>query len=106
VTLVCAGDGTVAWTATMHNAGPCPVPAPWQIDLQAQRNFGNFRKVMTQSGSGTFPPGDTILQGSFCYVSPDRTTGLRVEFQTLGTPRSCRANRLSPAIAPCPGVPV
>ena len=106
VTLSCAGDGTLAWTATVHNAGPCPVTAPWEITLQTQRNFGNFHAKLSQTGSSTFPPGDTILQGSFCYVVSDRTTAVRVEFQTKGPPRSCRVSRLSPAIAPCPGVPV
>jgi hypothetical protein len=104
-TLVCAADGTLTWTATVHNTGACTATAAWQIELQAQRNFGNFRKVATQTGMGTFPPGDTILQGTFCYAPPARTTGLRVEFQTTGMPSRCRTSRLSPAITPCPVVP-
>jgi hypothetical protein len=106
VTLSCANTGTLAWTATVHNAGPCPVTAPWEITLQTQRNFGNFHVELTQSGSDTFAPGDTILQGSFCYLVSDRTTAVRVEFETKGPPHSCQVSRVSPAIAPCLGVPV
>jgi hypothetical protein len=104
-TLVCAADGTLTWFATVRNNGPCTVTAPWEIDLQTQRDFGNFRKALTQTGSGVFPPGDTIVQGTFCYVPPARTTGLRITFQTMGTPRSCRTSGQSAAIAPCPVVP-
>jgi hypothetical protein len=69
------------------------IPLATQLAFPIQRNNRNFQQAAAQTG-GVFPPGDTIVQGTICYIAPGRTTGLRAQFQTTGTPRNCRSNGL------------
>ena len=41
---------------------------------------GGFDAVTSQSGSGSFSPGDSIVRGTICYDFPPNTTKVHVEF--------------------------
>ncbi len=91
------------WTATVHNSGDCTVTTTWVDNLQLQRNNRNFNTVLQQTGTGTFPPGDTVISGDYCFSAPHNTTGLRQVFKLTGTPSRCRVQATSSSILPCPG---
>jgi N-acetylneuraminic acid mutarotase len=101
VTLACNVDGTLHWTATVHNSGPCTATAPWRTDLQTQRKNGTFHTVTTVLGSDSFPPGDTVVSSDICYVVPTNTPGLRAQFSLTSRERACNSSLLSPSIPPC-----
>jgi len=105
VTLSCNLDGTVHWTATVRNNGACTVDTPWEVRLQAQRNFHGFKDVGTVTGTGSFPPGDTVVSGDLCEVFPADTTGVRAAFALTSAQRRCNPTHYSAAIAPCPVTP-
>jgi hypothetical protein len=105
VTLACNADGTLHWTATVSNSGSCTVTAPWRADLQAQRNRGSFHTVTTVLGSGSFPPGETVVSGDICYVVPRSAPELRAQFSVAGRQHGCNSSLPSPVILPCPVQP-
>ena len=105
VTLSCNLDGTVHWTATVRNNGACTVDTPWEVRLQAQRNFHGFKDVGTVTGTGSFPPGDTVVSGDLCEIFPADTTGVRAAFALTSAQRRCNPTHYSAAIAPCPVTP-
>jgi hypothetical protein len=105
VTTTCNADGTLHWTAIVRNNGPCTVVASWTATLQLQRNSGTYRAVLTQSGTDSFPPGDSTVGGDFCYVWPAGTTGLRTQFGISGSSGTCASSYTSAPIWPCPVQP-
>jgi hypothetical protein len=106
VTLTCNLDGTVHWTATVHNNGSCTVDTSWQVRLQVQRNYHGFKDTVAATGMGSFAPGDTVVSGDLCDVFPANTTGVRAAFALTSDQRRCNPTHLSVAIAPCPVTPV
>jgi hypothetical protein len=70
------------------------IPLATQLAFPIQRNNRNFQQAAARTGGGVLPPGDTIVQGTICYIAPGRMTGLRAQFQTTGTPRNCRSSGL------------
>src|SRR5207253_1278783 len=80
VTSSCNVDGTVHWIAVAHNPDRCAVSAPWRAELQVRENGGSFRAVRIQYATTLFPPGDTILDGTFCYRFSSNTRDVRVEY--------------------------
>jgi N-acetylneuraminic acid mutarotase len=106
VTLSCNLDGTVHWTATVRNNGACTVDTPWEVRLQVQRNYHGFKDTVTATGTGSFPPGDTVVSGDLCEVFPANTTGVRAAFALTSAQRRCNPTHYSAAIAPCPVTPV
>jgi hypothetical protein len=105
VTLTCNLDGTVHWTATVSNNASCTVNTPWEVRLQAQRRNGAFKDVITVAGSGSFPPGDTVVSGDLCEVFPANTTAIRAAFALTSDQRRCNPTHYSTAGAPCPVTP-
>jgi hypothetical protein len=87
--------------ATVRNNGACTVTSPWQVNLQMQRNWRNFNTVATQTGSGVFPPGDTIVQGDFCYTAPPNASTIRVDYRLTSSERACNPDPVSEMITPC-----
>ncbi|MFL5732660.1 MAG: hypothetical protein ACJ78Q_05605 [Chloroflexia bacterium] len=81
VSISCNEDGTVAWTATVHNSSGCNVKENWNSQLQRHKTGnGDFAAVMSTHGSSNFPPGDTTLSGSFCYNAPANIDLIRIRF--------------------------
>ena len=101
VTTTCNADGTIQWTATVRNNGPCTVVATWTATLQLQRNSGTYKAILTQSGTGSFPPGDSTVSGDFCTITPANTTGLRTQFGISGSSGTCASSYTSAPIWPC-----
>jgi hypothetical protein len=101
VNIACNPDGTVHWTAVIRNNASCTVASPWKVELQVQKNYGGFTTVLTETGSGAFPPEDTLIGGDFCYAAPANATNLRVRFSLTSSERSCNPDPKSQMIAPC-----
>jgi hypothetical protein len=101
VNIACNPDGTVHWTAMIRNNASCTVSSPWKVELQVQKNYGRFTTVLTQTGSGVFPPDDTLIGGDFCYAAPANATNLRVRFTLTSSERACNPDPTSQMIAPC-----
>jgi hypothetical protein len=79
VTSSCNLDGTVHWIAIVHNPDPCVIRAPWRAELQV-REHGMFHAVRIQFATTNFPPGDTVLDGTFCFRFSANTRAVRVEY--------------------------
>jgi hypothetical protein len=101
--IACNLDGSVHWDAVVRNNGACTVTSPWQADLQQQINYSDdFTTVLTQTGTSSFPPGDTHVTGDFPpYVFPPDTTFIRVQFQLTSSETACNPDPYSPMIEPC-----
>jgi hypothetical protein len=82
VTISCNPDGTVHWTATVHNGGSCTlVNRHWKAQLQQHKNNeGGYDGVLVTRGTSNFPPGDTVISGNFCRNFAANVTLIRVEF--------------------------
>jgi hypothetical protein len=79
VTSSCNLDGTVHWIAIVHNPDACVIRAAWRAELQV-REFGVFHAVRIQFATNNFPPGDSVLDGTFCFRFSADTTAVRVEY--------------------------
>jgi hypothetical protein len=101
----CNPDGTVHWQATIHNSNACPVQSTWETDLEIRKTNGHISTVAVLQGVRTFPPGDTVVTGDFCYVFSRQTDAIRVEFELDGALPSCEPTRKSTFINPCRPTP-
>jgi hypothetical protein len=101
VNIECNADGTVHWSAVVRNNASCVAVSPWRVQLQSQRNYGSFRTVQTQTGNGTFPPGDTLLEGDFCATFAPDITFIRVAFALTSDDEFCNPDPYSGMIPPC-----
>jgi hypothetical protein len=101
VTISCNTDGTIHWSVIVRNNSSCTASSPWKTMLQVQRNWGSFNTVLNQTGSRSFPPGDTKLTGDFCFTSPPDTSTIRVQFELTSPERSCNPDPISEMIDPC-----
>ncbi len=101
VNIECNADGTVHWSAVVRNNASCTAVSPWRVQLQSQRNYGSFRTVQTQTGNGTFPPGDTLLEGDFCATFAPDITFIRVAFALTSDDEFCNPDPYSGMIPPC-----
>ena len=52
-------------------------------------------------GSSTFPPGDTVVSGNFCYNAPANVNVMKIEFALDDAAHNCERHRQSPAMRPC-----
>jgi hypothetical protein len=81
VSISCNEDGTVAWSARVHNSSGCNVKENWTSQLQRHKTgSGDFAVVVTSHGTYDFPPGDTTISGTFCYNAPDGVDQIRARF--------------------------
>jgi hypothetical protein len=101
ITISCNPDGTVHWTATIHNNSSCLLQAVWGSSLEVRQGNGEFRIVRAQAGNGSFPPGDSVLSGDFCYVFSPGTTAMRVETALASKDSTCIPHSASPSMPPC-----
>ncbi len=101
VNIECNADGTVHWSAVVRNNASCTAVSPWRVQLQSQRNYGSFNTVQTQTGNGTFPPGDTLLEGDFCATFGPDVTFIRVAFALTSDDTACNPDPYSGMIPPC-----
>jgi hypothetical protein len=103
VNIACNPDGSVHWDALVRNNAACTVVSPWRSDLQQQRNYSDhWTTVATQTGTASFPPGDTHVTGDFApYVFPANTTFIRTRFRLTSSERACNPDPYSPMIEPC-----
>jgi hypothetical protein len=104
VTESCNTDGTVHWSAVVRNNDTsCALVSPWQVELQVQRNYGDFEIVQTITGGPTtFPSGDTALSGDMSsYSFPADTTASQIRFVLTGTVCN-NTDGLSGAHGTCP----
>jgi hypothetical protein len=99
----CNPDGTIHWQVTIRNTGTCVANRDWKVQLQDHRpGTGGFRGVQITYGNSNFPPGDTVISGTFCYDAPQNVNSIRVEF-TLDQPGCHGRNphEKSPSLPPC-----
>jgi hypothetical protein len=103
VNIACNPDGSVHWDALVRNNAACTVVSPWRSDLKQQRNYSDhWTTVATQTGTASFPPGDTHVTGDFApYVFPANTTFIRTRFRLTSSERACNPDPYSPMIEPC-----
>ena len=62
---------------------------------------GGFTGVATNHGASTFPPGDTVVSGNFCYNAPANVNVIKIEFALDDAAHNCVPHRMSPAMRPC-----
>jgi hypothetical protein len=94
----------VHWDGTVrNNQKVCSFPASYSVQLQSRVGYsGVWQTIARFDGAGTFPPGDTVLQGNFCYGT--RNTDLvfyRTYILLNGPTLRCKAESISPFIDAC-----
>jgi hypothetical protein len=85
----------------MPNYASCTAVAPRPAQLPSQRDYGAPSTVQTQTGNGTFPPGDTLLEGAFCATFGPDVPFIRVAFALTSDDTACNPDPYSGMIPPC-----
>jgi serine protease AprX len=101
VAVSCNLDGTVRWTATVHNKYPCTGMNEWVTQLEAKSSSGGFQPVAVRRGTGTFPQGYTTLSGDICYAFTPDIRSMRVETAIDSDNARCKPLKKSEPAAPC-----
>jgi hypothetical protein len=102
VDVSCNPDGSVHWTAVVRNDGDCTVVASWRSTLQQHaRGQGSYTSVAVEQGAQSFPPGNTTVEGDFCYDFPSSVNKMRVEFAIDNNNEDCRLKKKSEPENPC-----
>src|SRR5206468_3259573 len=60
-----------------------------------------FSIVLNHNGRTDFPPGDTVVTGTFCWHAPAGTSSVRVEYKIDAHNVQCDLRQKSAAIPPC-----
>jgi hypothetical protein len=116
MTISCNPDGTVHWTAEVHNEDRCSRTENWTAKLQIKRmendddddspNSGdhesNWYTVATQHGTIFLPGKDkNTASGDFCFQFPPNATKMRVSFKIDSSEEHCHPQKKSPERTPC-----
>ena len=103
-TISCNPDGTVHWHAVIRNNGSCAVTTNYKVQLQTRQGYaGRFQAVQVTRYSGvSFQPGDTQLDGDFCYNPLNNQATFENFYIALNnTAQRCNADHLSNFIDVC-----
>src|SRR6185503_19659542 len=74
----------------------------WRSTLQQHaRGNGGYHGVAVERGTQSFPPGDTTVQGDFCYDFPSSVNKIRVEFAIDNPNNDCQIKKKSHPENPC-----
>jgi len=101
VTVSCNLDGTVHWTATVHNKYACTGVQEWVTGLEIKTRTGGYTTGTTQRGTGTFPPGYTTISGDICYPFTPDITSMRIDTAIDPNNARCKPHKKSDAALPC-----
>src|SRR5262249_49801923 len=106
MTIACNPDGTVHWTAEVHNEDRCSRTENWTAMLQmkffANGNESNWMIVGVEHGTIFLPGKDkNTSTGDFCFVYPSNATKTRVLYKIDSPEEHCHPSKKSPEISPC-----
>jgi hypothetical protein len=68
---------------------------------QHARGQGGFRGVLVERGAQAFQPGDSTVEGDFCYEFPPSVNKIRVEFAIDTPDGNCQIKKKSNPESPC-----
>jgi hypothetical protein len=104
VTISCNPDGTVHWTAEVHNEDRCSRTEQWTATLQYKvGNGNNWFNGAVQHGTIFLPGKDkNTASGDFCFQFPPGTTKMRVVYKIDSPEEHCHPQKKSPEnTSPC-----
>jgi hypothetical protein len=97
----CNPDGTVYFAGVVFNDSECTPPANWKAELYVKPATGGPVVVRTLTGNANFAPGDTIIEGSFCYQFAPDDRAMKVRFTINPDNTRCDQSRYSREMDPC-----
>jgi hypothetical protein len=83
VTISCNANGTVHWTATVHNPSSCSISEEWRSIL-ASRDGDDYEIRTYTKLTRAFAPGNTVLSGDFCWEPVSGTDAILIWFDLTG----------------------